>query len=866
MLESLIHMKPIARAQYGTICLLIAAFATGAVRADWTYTYTDDFETNKAEADSCVHSAFGSQEATPLPGPYLYYLYSNGGRGLAFVEYAGQPAEIGYCFPTGANQSQRVVNGTVEIDVSFPSTASISQWEPGTLSYRVSSDGMMWSDPVSLRSGRHSLPVSSTEGTCYISFSGTRTVIDNLRISLYSPEATIRVPGDFATIQAAIDAARGGDVIEVAPGTYSGTGNRDIDFRGKAITVRSTNGAAGTIIDCGATSGQNSHRGFYFHSGEGADSVLSGFTIRGGRVFGTQVPSSASGWTRSASHPVGGGIYCEFSSPTIANCIITDCGAEIGGGIGSVGGAPTISNCTVRDCVAGGFGSAATGGRGGGIGLIGQSGATIVNSTIEGNFAYNDSFGGGLYCWESVVTVAGTRITGNGAQGSLTGGGAYCGGSGADVLFRHCVFSSNTATAGAGLFAEWKSSFGPSFYRTSVTVANCTVAGNQLSGSFGSAAGGIQSSGADILVRSSIVWGNSGVALTIVDPVSWNPVAYSNVQGGYSGEGNISRDPLFASEWGQDYHLNSPYGRYNPTSRAWVSDSGQSPCIDAGDPFESVGDEPLPNGGRINMGAYGGTRQASKSPEYSVYHVDGTAGRDGNTGLSQAYAFKTIKRAVNAAKNGDTVLVWPGVYTLNANDEVVLNNRAITIQSAADAAVIVVTKGYAFSFLGPESSQSLLANFVITGSGEGAIFCDQGASPTLKNLTIVRNDFGVAAYNGADPDVVNCILWDNSRGDLFGCKARYSCVQQGTDRSAGNIGDDPLFADPDNGDFHLQSLYGRYNAEWDAWVSDSMMSPCIDAGDPDEYPRAERTPNGNRINMGAYGGTPYASLSGWPPL
>jgi hypothetical protein len=131
----------------------------------------------------------------------------------------------------------------------------------------------------------------------------------------------------------------------------------------------------------------------------------------------------------------------------------------------------------------------------------------------------------------------------------------------------------------------------------------------------------------------------------------------------------------------------------------------------------------------------------------------------------------------------------------------------------------------------------------------------------------VLNASATAAWGGPDPDIVNCILWENATGDLFGCKARYSCVQEGTpDKGAGNIGGDPQFADADSGDFHLKSRYGRYVAERDDWITDSVTSPCIDAGDPDEYPRAERTPNGNRINMGAYGGTPYASLSGWPPL
>ncbi len=859
-------MRPTVLIRYLLLCLLGAVFTAGTVRADWTYPYADDFETNKAEFDSYLHSTFGSEQATPLPGPYLYYLYGSQGRGLVFVDYKDKPAELGYCFPIGSTQGQRVVKGTLEIDVSFPSNATISQWEPGSLSYKTSGNGSTWSAPASLSAGHHSLPISSAEGTCYIVFSGTRAMIDNLRVLLYSDPATIRVPGNFATIQAAIDAAGDGDVIEVSPGTYRGAGNRDIDFKGKALTLRSMNGPASTIIDCEAASGKDSHRGFYFHSGEGADSVLSGFTIRGGRVFGSQVPSSASSWSRSAAHPVGGGIYCEFSSPTISNCVIVDCGAEVGGGIGAVGGAPVLSDCTIRQCTAGGFGSASTGGRGGAIALIGTSDAAIANCTIEDNAAYDGSLGGGLYCWESIVTIAGTRITGNVAPGTLQGGGAYCGGSGADVTFRSCVIAGNTASAGAGLCAEWKSSFGPPSRRTSVAVVNCTIAGNLLSSMVGSPSGGIQSTGVDILVNSSIVWNNSGAALNLVDSLLRDPVSYSDIQGGYAGDGNLNTDPLFANEWAGDYHLKSMYGRYHSANGMWVTDSQQSPCIDAGDPSESAAEEPVSNGGRINMGAYGGTRQASKSSEQRVYHVDGTSGRNTNSGTSRSYAFKTIQRAVDAARNGDTVLVWPGVYDLSATEEITFNSKAITVQSAADAAIITATHGYAFSFWGVESSQSVVANFVITGSREAAVLCAQGASPMLKNLTIVRNDFGIAAYDGSDPDIVNCILWDNARGDLFDCEARYSCVQDGSaNKSAGNISTDPLFADPDHGDFHLKSQFGRYVAEWDDWVTDTATSPCLDAGDPEEYPRAERTPNGGRINLGAYGGTPYASLSGWPP-
>ncbi len=96
------------------------------------------------------------------------------------------------------------------------------------------------------------------------------------------------------------------------------------------------------------------------------------------------------------------------------------------------------------------------------------------------------------------------------------------------------------------------------------------------------------------------------------------------------GEGNLNFDPDFATPghiddnntpWNYmddlyilgDYHLKSQAGRFDPNSGSWVVDDITSPCIDAGDPNTPVGDEPFPNGGRINIGAYGGTAEASKS-------------------------------------------------------------------------------------------------------------------------------------------------------------------------------------------------------------------------------------------------------------
>jgi hypothetical protein len=79
------------------------------------------------------------------------------------------------------------------------------------------------------------------------------------------------------------------------------------------------------------------------------------------------------------------------------------------------------------------------------------------------------------------------------------------------------------------------------------------------------------------------------------------------------GIGDIGANPLFADPENDDFYLKSQAGRYYPESGNWVIDDVTSPCIDAGDLNSPVGDEPEPNGGRINMGAYGGTAEASKS-------------------------------------------------------------------------------------------------------------------------------------------------------------------------------------------------------------------------------------------------------------
>jgi len=133
--------------------------------------------------------------------------------------------------------------------------------------------------------------------------------------------------GDYATIQDAVDAATDGDTIVLTAGTFTGDGNRDIDFGGKNLTVRSESGdPADVILDCEAGEG-DPHRGFYFHSGEDASSHVRGITIMGAYFI------------------LGGGIHLSGCNPTIEDCVFRNNTALGGAGIFCANAPATITGC-----------------------------------------------------------------------------------------------------------------------------------------------------------------------------------------------------------------------------------------------------------------------------------------------------------------------------------------------------------------------------------------------------------------------------------------------------------------------------------------------------------------------------------------
>ena len=166
----------------------------------------------------------------------------------------------------------------------------------------------------------------------------------------YVPGVTITVPGDHATIQAAIDAASEAhaDTILVNDGIYTGEGNRDIDFLGKSIILKSVNGPEYTIIDCQGSEA-DPHRGITISTGCDERTTVEGFTIQ------------------NAYHEWGGGMLLFDVSATVRNCVFKD------NGTGQLGGPGGAIRCTWGD--------------------VPEVTPTITNCVFEGNSA---SYGGAL--------------------------------------------------------------------------------------------------------------------------------------------------------------------------------------------------------------------------------------------------------------------------------------------------------------------------------------------------------------------------------------------------------------------------------------------------------------------------------------
>ena len=244
------------------------------------------------------------------------------------------------------------------------------------------------------------------------------------------------------------------------------------------------------------------------------------------------------------------------------------------------------------------------------------SSPTLTSNVIRGNTAVQ---GGGVYCGSDSPILTGNTISGNVA----TNGGGVCFSDSWTPRLSNNVIVGNTASKGGGVYCWWT---------TSLVLTNETISGNSADYGGGVYRGHISA----MSIKNSIVSGNAkggGVYVDVdTDPRSSLEVVYCDFYGNTGGNyvnwpsqagknGNISKNPLFAYAIKGDFHEKSKGGRWNPVTRTWVKDTVQSPCIDKGKPASPFALEPAPNGGRINMGAYGNTAQASKSAP--VAPVDG---------------------------------------------------------------------------------------------------------------------------------------------------------------------------------------------------------------------------------------------------
>ncbi len=266
--------------------------------------------------------------------------------------------------------------------------------------------------------------------------------------------------GDAPSIQAAIDAAAPRDVIQLAYGTFTGPGNRDLDLAGKTLTIRSLGGEAqACIIDCQG-SAADPHRGFDFHTQEDADTRLEHITVRGGWAEGDDVFNDGTG---GALRIVGG------AAPTLIGVVLRDNTAMSGGAVWVHDAAPTFDRCVFSD-------NTAWWGSGGALNLYAatltepiadcvfrgnashQTGGAVASASSEFRlerclFAANrvnaGGGGGGLECFTSTVCeVVDCTFADNVAVGG--GGGAYVWG-GAECTFERCTFAGNSADDGSGI-------------------------------------------------------------------------------------------------------------------------------------------------------------------------------------------------------------------------------------------------------------------------------------------------------------------------------------------------------------------------------------------------------------------------------
>lgn len=414
---------------------------------------------------------------------------------------------------------------------------------------------------------------------------GNKTTDDN-NGSCYTfvtnPSGDVNVPGDFNTIQEAVDNCWDGFTVWVDDGVYTGDGNYDIKILEKGVVVKSRNGPDNCIIDC-----RNKGRGFIILDVNDANIAINGFTIKNGW------PAMASA-LRNDDAEAGGGIYCFNSNLTLSNCKISEnFAAGKGGGIYCRNSGTAcllqISNSDVCRNIS----------IWGGGGILCYGDIRVDNSTVSAN-ATDSFFSPAIECQWGKVEIIGSTISGNISTYNGYGGGAClinCEGNIRNSVFTKnaaqwggglCFFQSTAAIVNTLLVNNTSLSGGGGGIRchedSNVTVTNCTISNNTAGNYYYAILGGFYDTGGgiqclygqnNIVIENSVLWGNSDAgntgkqiylySLQGPDYINTAAVSYSDIEGGLPdicagqyaivnwGQGNIAVDPMFA--FVADYHL-----------------------------------------------------------------------------------------------------------------------------------------------------------------------------------------------------------------------------------------------------------------------------------------------------------------------
>jgi len=284
-------------------------------------------------------------------------------------------------------------------------------------------------------------------------------------VGLAGPAASvvIHVPGDQPTIQEGVNAAGKGDTVLVAPGTYSGELNRNIDFGGVNTVLRAVSGAEATTID-----GLDGARAFHLHSGEDTTSVIEGFTIISGRT-----------------DDIGGGFLCDGASVTIRGCIFEgNWTGDRGGALACVASSCVIANTTFY----GNTSEYALHGEGGAVYCTNGSNLTVRDCVFRSN---SSDMGGALACsGSSSVRIVRCLCWGNAAD---SGGAFACRGS-SSMTIEQCTMSDNISVSGTSVCCDgnstveatatimafgWKGTAVMCWTGGTVTLACCDVYSNE---------------------------------------------------------------------------------------------------------------------------------------------------------------------------------------------------------------------------------------------------------------------------------------------------------------------------------------------------------------------------------------------------